>query len=370
MANYAPVSWAPMLSHSKRQQLPSHSRKSIKCTWHITTQDAINSLESLIDESFGACESPSIFTDNATGRLAFSDLSVVGNIVAHGNPGLEALDFPNLRSLYNVVPRSNGTHNSFGDSLQTAGQLLTDSCMSFNSLEHIIEILTLDGTAPNCNILPSLNSVKDSDRERDIRFPSAWIYPSLRRSIAVASFDPVSNINSNLSITTSWNLNVTFNSVTSIGSTLSAFNNINCTFSFEELASAANIVLLDNVDSIIPSFPSLQTARNIHMRGYIDTSNGYNIFPSLARAPGSVVIEPWNTDFDCSTLVAQQQNLVINQLSCSGINNGTNTSTATPLSPTGNPCSGLSTGARAGIGAASGVLGIGLVTAAIWLHLY
>ena len=41
---------------------------------------------------------------------------------------------------------------------------------------------------------------------------------------------------------------------------------------------------------------------------------GSNIFPSLKRVTGSVVIEAWNADFDCSRLEDLNRNGVINEL--------------------------------------------------------
>ncbi|KAI1261205.1 hypothetical protein F5Y18DRAFT_440744 [Xylariaceae sp. FL1019] len=436
MASFASASSAPKFSHKTLHQVPLVPRNTTQCAWNITTQNDIDVFEKEIVRCSHGCETPSIYITNATGHLTFATLSVAYEIVADDNPGLEVMDFSNLSSvvaiqvrsapslvrmsfpkkqsltlmsfintpslllapspvgdsdviqLYNVGSRSKNTRVGLDGFVEIAGQFSTDSCMAFGILEVITDILTLNGTAPNCNILPSLKSVKDLTIENaTFESPlrgSTQAFESPLRPIQVnntmvisnvtghslASFDSVSNINSNLSIDAASSLNVTFNSLTSIGSTLSVANNTNCTFSFEKLTSITDLVLVDNVESIIPSFPSLQAARNIHMRGYIDTSNGYNIFPSLTHAPGSVIIEPWNTVFDCSTLVAQQKNLVINQLRCNGKNNGTSTSTPNPPSPTGNVSSGLSSGAQAGIGAGAGVFGIGFIIAVIWLLLH
>lgn len=72
-----------------------------------------------------------------------------------------------------------------------------------------------------------------------------------------------------------------------------------------------------------------------------------------------MTIEAWN-DFNCSKLISQQRNGVINNLVC----NGTSGETSIPNS------TGLSQGAWAGIGVSIGLVVIGGVSAVIWLILY
>lgn len=83
----------------------------------------------------------------------------------------------------------------------------------------------------------------------------------------------------------------------------------------------------------------------------IYSSTGPNIFPVLTLARGTVVVEAWNDDFNCSVLVSLKNNNKINNLVCNGTYNGT---PIPSMSPSGHD--GLSAGAKAGIGVSSGIL--------------
>jgi hypothetical protein len=88
----------------------------------------------------------------------------------------------------------------------------------------------------------------------------------------------------------------------------------------------------------------------------------------LAR--GNVTIEAWNTDFNCSKLVSQWHDGVINNLACNGTGNGTDESSPRPSatpSPTTASNSPLSSGALAGIGVGSTLFVVGVVLAIGWL---
>jgi hypothetical protein len=76
----------------------------------------------------------------------------------------------------------------------------------------------------------------------------------------------------------------------------------------------------------------------------------------LIAVPGTVTIEAWNSDFNCSKLVEQMQASIIQNLVCNGTNNGTR----------GAHHSKLSKGAEAGIGVGVAVLVIGIAVLA-WL---
>ncbi|KAI1655411.1 hypothetical protein F4813DRAFT_398506 [Daldinia decipiens] len=123
---------------------------------------------------------------------------------------------------------------------------------------------------------------------------------------------------------------------------------------------------VDNANTTLPWFPRLQRANNIHIRGYIDTSPGPNIFPALTAVSGNVTIEAWNDDFNCSKLVDQYQNGLIHNLACNGTNNVTGPNMES--SPQ-NASSELSQGAWAGIGTGIGIFVICTVLGMIWLLL-
>ncbi|RWA07523.1 hypothetical protein EKO27_g7582 [Xylaria grammica] len=178
-------------------------------------------------------------------------------------------------------------------------------------------------------------------------------------------------IGSNASLTSNSNFPLDLTSLTTLGDTLSVINNTNCSLNFDALTRARALVLLDNVNTTLPAFPALERVSDVHLRGNIITSSGPNIFPSLKFAPGAVIVEAWN-DFNCSKLVSQQREGIINSLICHGTNNGTDDGTGnmTANGATGPVSSGssLSAGAWAGIavGIAIAVLGGSAVT---WLIL-
>ncbi|KAI1753954.1 hypothetical protein F4782DRAFT_545306 [Xylaria castorea] len=171
------------------------------------------------------------------------------------------------------------------------------------------------------------------------------------------------------------NARIDISGLTSVSGVLSISNNTNCTIDVTKLSQVGTLAVVDNVDSAIPQLFNLASAESIHLRGNIDTSSGPNILPSLTFVSGSVTIEPWNADFNCSRLVAQQQQGLINDLSC----NGTSPSSSSVSSPSNAPSrpslgassQGLSKGAQVGIGVGVGlVVVLFLVGGATWLFPY
>ena len=115
-------------------------------------------------------------------------------------------------------------------------------------------------------------------------------------------------------------------------------------------------------------------------------SLGSNIFPSLKRVTGTVTIEPWNEDFNCSKLVRMQQEGIINELRCNGTDNGTvsdnpdrpanntvsdinDSNVSIDRAPAAGETRTLSSGAWAGIGVALGLVVAGIVGAIVWFLL-
>ncbi|TRX88008.1 hypothetical protein FHL15_011110 [Xylaria flabelliformis] len=157
----------------------------------------------------------------------------------------------------------------------------------------------------------------------------------------------VITVGPDLNITSNTNVNLTFDALTSVGG-LSVYNNTNGGFKFNKISTVGSMLLVDNVNTTLLWFPALTRANNIHKRGYIDTSVGPNIFPALQSVPGTVVIEAWNDDFNCSK-------------SNNGTNNGTDATSSEPNQV-------LSQGAWGGIGVAIGIVVIGINYAADIKH--
>ncbi|KAI0411445.1 hypothetical protein F5X98DRAFT_380758 [Xylaria grammica] len=180
----------------------------------------------------------------------------------------------------------------------------------------------------------------------------------------------LTSVGANATIESNTNAQIDLSALAAVGGALSITNNTNCSVDLTKLSQAGTLSIIDNVDSTIPRLFNLERADSIHLRGHIDTSSGPNILPSLTFVSGTVTIESWNADFNCSRLVSQQQQGLINNLSCNGTDNGTTTSAPPPSSPStpASSSTGLSTGAWAGIGVGIGLAVIGGLGG--WLFLY
>ncbi|KAI0454749.1 hypothetical protein F5B21DRAFT_474006 [Xylaria acuta] len=186
----------------------------------------------------------------------------------------------------------------------------------------------------------------------------------------------LTSVGVNATIRANSNARIDISSLTTVGGSLSISNNTNCTIDVTKLSQVGTLSIIDNVDSTIPQLFNLARAESIHLRGNIDTSSGPNILPSLTFVSGTVSIEAWNADFNCSRLISQQQQGLINNLSCNGTSSSSSSSPSPSSSPSTPPPSspsspqGLSTGARAGIGVGVSLVVISLVGGAMWLFLY
>ncbi|KAI1130869.1 hypothetical protein F5Y10DRAFT_103824 [Nemania abortiva] len=280
----------------------------------------------------------SIASDN---NLAYPGLASVGTLQLTGYDGCSFF-LPNLSSVVDF-----SFTNAVNSKLQTAAALTIDG--SF-----VLDTATYRRTA---------NETTDE-------FAS--------RSSSVGNTIDVSNITTvavNATIRSNANTHIDISKLTTIGGAFSIMNNTNCTIDVTKLSQAGTLSIVDNTDSVIPQLFNLARADSIHLRGNIDTSSGPNILPSLTFVSGSVTIEAWNADFNCSRLVSQQQQGLINNLQCNGTSNGTSSSLSTPSSPSSADASsqssqGLSSGAWAGIGVGIGLVVIGLLGGAVWLFLY
>ena len=92
----------------------------------------------------------------------------------------------------------------------------------------------------------------------------------------------------------------------------------------------------------------------------------------MKRVTGTVVVEPWNDDFNCSKLEDLQRSGIINELNCNGTADGTpsadtdSSSTESPADPSAETKPALGGGAWAGIGVSLGLVLAGIVGALIW----
>ncbi|KAI1178376.1 hypothetical protein F4777DRAFT_115765 [Nemania sp. FL0916] len=185
-----------------------------------------------------------------------------------------------------------------------------------------------------------------------------------------ASYGNIVSIQNLASITSNENLDIDLSKLTTVGSSISVQNNTNCTIDFSSLTSSTNISVIDNADTVLPLLYKLESADNIHLRGNISTEGGPNIFPALNLVSGSVTVEAWNEDFDCSKLVSQWHDNIIHTLSCNGTN-GTRDTAQEPTSPSPPSSQGLSVGAGAGIGVGIAVAVIGAIIVTIfWTRLH
>jgi hypothetical protein len=94
-----------------------------------------------------------------------------------------------------------------------------------------------------------------------------------------------------------------------------------------------------------------------------------NILPSLKFVSGSVTIEPWNSDINCSKLVSQSRDNIIATLYCNGTDSVTASSSPTTSASPNTSSRGLSEGGWAGIGTSIGAIVIGAIITIVWLYL-
>ncbi|KAJ8119612.1 hypothetical protein ONZ43_g3476 [Nemania bipapillata] len=230
--------------------------------------------------------------------------------------------------------------------------------LTFAQFVRIVGRPDCDYVLVNWHSAYNLTLVNTADSRLDILFPFAIngsltansLYLSPENSSSYeAALDFVSSIGYNVNLTSNSNVDLSLDQVETLGGDLFASDNLNCTLSFDKMSEiTGNITMTDNPNSTLPWLPDLRRAANIHMRGNIDTSHGPNIFPALTTVPGTVTIEAWNSDFNCSQLVQQMQAGIIRNLACNG--------TGGTKSDADAGSSSLSGGAWAGVGVAIGMI--------------
>ncbi|KAI0870662.1 hypothetical protein GGS24DRAFT_504555 [Hypoxylon argillaceum] len=312
------------------------------------------------------------------------------------------LSLPNLTALADLeirhVPRRQLTSGGLSR-ITTADSIVSDNAIAYPGLASVgtLQLIGYDGCA---FALPNLSSVGDfaftnaaNSRLRTaaaLAVDGSFVLDAAAYAraanettdelvatpaVPVRNAIDVSNITAigaNATIRSNADAHIDISQLATVGGTFSIANNTNCTIDLTKLSQAGSLSIVDNADSVVPQLFNLARAESIHLRGNIDTSSGPNILPSLTFVSGTVSIEAWNADFNCSRLVSQQQQGLINNLQCNGTSNGTSSSsTSPPSSPLASSApSGLSRGAWAGIGVGIALLVLALLGGAAWLIIY
>ncbi|KAI0521183.1 hypothetical protein F5B22DRAFT_565293 [Xylaria bambusicola] len=312
------------------------------------------------------------------------------------------LSLPSLTELGDLVirhvPRRQTTSGGLSD-ITSANSITSDNVISFPGLKSV-GTLRLTGYEDCGYFLPNLSDVGDftftnalgskletaalaidgsftldtSSYPRAKNESTFDIPPPNLDSVDTNAIDVrnITSIGVNATIHSNANARIDLAGLTTVGGAFSITNNTNCSIDLTKLSQTGALSIIDNVDSAIPRLFNLERADSIHLRGNIDTSSGPNILPSLTFVSGTVTIEPWNTDFNCSRLISQQQQGLINNLHCNGTTSTSTTSSPPSQSSSSSPPrgggGGLSTAASAGIGVGVSLAVIGGL--GIWLFIY
>ncbi|RYP48251.1 hypothetical protein DL769_011222 [Monosporascus sp. CRB-8-3] len=220
----------------------------------------------------------------------------------------------------------------------------------------------------------SMRNIANSDFEwQDVAVESSLqLGPSVPATIYNPFFYGITSgiisIGMNLIIQENGNCSFVFRKLIFIGGNVDIVGNWNSTFNFREVTRLMSLSMRNNTNSTLPGdFLNLEEAESIYLNGVIDTTAGSNIFPSLKRVRGSVVVEAWNKEFNCSKLGSLHQNGIINDLRCNGTDNGTLAATGGTNETASHAV--ISQGAWAGIGIGGGLLFLGVLGAAAWFIL-
>ncbi|KAI0449471.1 hypothetical protein F5B21DRAFT_518153 [Xylaria acuta] len=316
-----------------------------------------------------------ISVKNATGTLNFTKTATLGLIEVDESPGLEVLDFPQLPqivassldlTLVDFGANDVGSPYEAASNITALLALDTSDCLDLTALESISDF-RLTGT-PGCSYnLLNLKSNPPSVRANDFMSVTDSVFLEVDNISGGYNhanridLDRIDKVGGDLNITSNTNVDITFDGHTSVGSTLYLHNDTKFTFNFKKISQIKELYLLDNIDTVIPVFESLQRAENTHIRGFINTTVGNNLFPALTFVSGNLMVETLNPDFNCSKLVSQYNDGIIHNLACNGTNNGTMDTVSSAT---------LSDGDWAGIGIGSGVILLGLIVVLVWLVLH
>ncbi|KAK6949027.1 hypothetical protein Daesc_009099 [Daldinia eschscholtzii] len=329
------------------------------------------------EDGYGVMGDPNTFLVNTI------DLSI------EDAPSLTTTNLGQLESFKAVTYDSDNYFSNHGpgafDNITAVWNLTIDACVNFVSLERADRVQIAGDGDRSCQMdFSKLSSVNNMTLHSvPVLFMGGAV--TVNESLVVESWDPsisespgpkyirhFTTVGSDLRASANSQTELTFTDLQRVGGDLVIYNNKNSTLSFDQLTEAGTISIVDNADTILPWFPRLQRADSIHLRGYIDTSMGQNLFPVLSIVPGNVTIEAWNADFNCSKLVDQFRDNIIANLKCNGTNNATGTAAGpitNPVITQENQSSGLSAGAWAGIGVGIAIFVLGVVIGVVWLLL-
>ncbi|RYP71647.1 hypothetical protein DL770_008104 [Monosporascus sp. CRB-9-2] len=251
--------------------------------------------------------------------------------------------------------------------------IVTASDVDAPNITDLVE-LTLDQvTGLEMNNLASVHDLQNVTVEFSLQLgpsvPTTVDNPYIVHNHYIAdTLSSIVSVGTNLTIVGNGNYSFVFRELTSVGGDIVIVDNTDCVFNFREVTRLTNLLMRNNPNSTLPGdFLHLEEAESIYLNGIIDTIAGSNIFPSLKRVRGSVVVEAWNKEFNCSKLVALHQGGIINDLRCNGTGNGTLATTET-TNEMASPAA-ISQGAWTGIGVGGGLLFLGALAAVTCLIL-
>ncbi|RWA11471.1 hypothetical protein EKO27_g3625 [Xylaria grammica] len=287
------------------------------------------------------------------------DRSLIG-VTINNAPALKTIDFDFLSGFFTLELVGADGLTDFGPTgydegilrrINSSDTLSVDGCFNLANVQ-FARFVQITGRT-DCEYLMlnyhsayNLTLIDTAHSRLDILAPFAVNGTLVADSLQLSpenssSYDPqplyfISSIGEDAHLLSGANVDLSLDEVETLGGSLVASNNKNCTFSFDKLSEVkGNISMTDNPDSALPWFPDLRRAANIELRGNINTSHGPNIFPALTTVPGTVTIEAWNSDFNCSQLVKQMQAGIIQNLVCNGTDGTQGDTSGSPSSPAG-----------------------------------
>ncbi|KAI0509499.1 hypothetical protein F5B22DRAFT_616543 [Xylaria bambusicola] len=325
------------------------------------------------------------------GNIVFGplDLNITGAPVLTDLIMMNATDFGSLKLVNFGDGVDEFNQMSLADA-QSAFSFEIASCLSLRDLRSVVDLHVIGGAG--CSYPFSLSSVYDftvtNSYATRVSLEAAMqvnnsllvensVYPVDHDSDFLQSYGTtvelgqITSVGSDATITSNANAHIDLSGLASIDAGLSVHNNTNCSFNFDQISRIGkSLEMMDNIETTLPLFSNLERAENIHLRGIINTTAGPNIFPALIYIPGTVTVEAWNDDFNCSKLVSQWHDRVINNLVCNGTDNGNTAGLAPNDGMDTSSNNGLSQGAWAGIGIGIGITVLGLATAIIWVMMH
>ncbi|KAI0201433.1 hypothetical protein F4808DRAFT_425180 [Astrocystis sublimbata] len=290
--------------------------------------------------SLSIVDTPSL-TDFITG-----DISGINDLKLSSSGDITIL--PSITSAKNVVSDT----DLYMPNLEKIGSLTMEGSNSwitghFNHLVSIKELILIGKIALYSPSQLSLNESLIFDLTTEDR-----------SSNNPYTLDQVVTVGMDINLTSNF-FSVKLPQLTSVGRDLWIKNSADCSFELNSLRRiGGDLNMRNNTALTIPLLTRLERVSNIHIRGGMNSTIGSNIFPSLLSVPGKVVIEDLNSDFDCSQLINQFNEGIINELFCNGIGHQKRARDA-----------GLSEGGWIGVGLSIGAVASTFILVAVWVVL-